>query len=229
MARCASARQPRRCGDRRLSWLDATATLEERDAGERGRLAHQLILEGRVAGFLRGRAQECGLPLPRAAPPANKISPTGIRTGKSVPDSPPDPFTPAANRIDLSVPEMPSPKGCRALCDRSGLDGDQRRQDNRCPLRSAPNRRGQSNRCGRLSGSVLPSPSLLVAMEGAWPGYGSCAGVGRAAGCSSRPCFMLVCRHRPSVRRRRSSPEARPRRRAWCRPAVGREWPQHAG
>ena len=198
MARCASARQPRRCGDRRLSWLDATATLEERDAGERGRLAHQLILEGRVAGFLRGRAQECGLPLPRAAPPANKISPTGIRTGKSVPDSPLDPFTPAANRIDLSVPEMPSSKGCRALCDRSGRDGDQRRQDNRCPLRSAPNRRGQSNRCGRPSGSVLPSLSLLVAMKvhgpdmaaaqvwavrlGAHPGRASCwfAGIGPA-------------------------------------------------
>lgn len=32
-----------------------------------GRLAHQLILEGRVAGFLRGRARECRLPPPRTS------------------------------------------------------------------------------------------------------------------------------------------------------------------
>src|SRR6516165_11608384 len=44
MARCASARPPRRYGDRRLSWLDAPATLEERDAGERGRLVHQIFV-----------------------------------------------------------------------------------------------------------------------------------------------------------------------------------------
>jgi len=198
MARCASARQPRRCGDRRLSWLDATATLEERDAGERGRLAHQLILEGRVAGFLRGRAQECGLPLPRAAPPANKISPTGIRTGKSVPDSPLDPFTPAANRIDLSVPEMPSPKGCRALCDRSGLDGDQRRQDNRCPLRSAPTGGARAIGVGgyqdlscrpracwwrwKVHGPDMAAAPVWAVRLGAHPGRASCwfAGIGPA-------------------------------------------------
>ena len=29
---------------------DATATLEERDAGERGQPVHQLVLEGRVTG-----------------------------------------------------------------------------------------------------------------------------------------------------------------------------------
>src|SRR5258706_5682194 len=40
-------------------WLDARAMLEERDAGERGQPVHQLVLEGRVAGFLCGR-----LPLP---------------------------------------------------------------------------------------------------------------------------------------------------------------------
>jgi hypothetical protein len=120
MARCASARQPRRCGDRRLSWLDTPATLEERDAGERGRLARQLILEGRVAGLLaRARTRVRTTTTTPNSTPASRISPTGVRTGKSVPDSPPDPFTPAANRIDLSVPEMPSPKGCRALCDRS--------------------------------------------------------------------------------------------------------------
>lgn len=56
-----------------------------------GRLAHQLILEGRVAGFLRGRARECRLPPPRTAPLASRISPACIRTGNSVPDSPPDP------------------------------------------------------------------------------------------------------------------------------------------
>jgi hypothetical protein len=44
-ARCASARQPRRCDNLPLNWLDATAALQERHAGERGRLAHQLILE----------------------------------------------------------------------------------------------------------------------------------------------------------------------------------------
>jgi len=228
MARCASARQPRRCGDRRLSWLDATATLEERDAGERGRFVHQLIPEGRVAGFLRAPTRVRATVTPNSTP-ASRISPTDIRTGKSVPDSPPDPFTPAANRIDLPVPQMPSSKGCRALCDRSGRDGDQRRQDNRCPLRSAPNRRGQSNRCGRPSGSVLLSLSLLVAMKVHGPDMAAAQVWAMRLGAHPRPCFTLVCRRRPSVRRRRSSPAARPRRRAWSRPAVGREWPQHAG
>src|SRR5215831_13989093 len=40
-------------------WLDATAALQERDAGERGQPVHQLVLESRVAGLWRGR-----LPLP---------------------------------------------------------------------------------------------------------------------------------------------------------------------
>jgi hypothetical protein len=68
-----------------------------------------------------------------------------------------------------------------------------------------------------------------AAMKVGRSGHGSCAGVRGAAGAHPRPCFTLVCQRRPSVRRRRSSPEARPRRRAWCRPAAGREWPQHAG
>src|SRR5215468_6464131 len=40
-------------------WLDATAALQERDAGERGQPVHQLVLESRVAGLWCGR-----LPLP---------------------------------------------------------------------------------------------------------------------------------------------------------------------
>src|SRR5215467_15972278 len=40
-------------------WLDATAALQERDAGERGQPVHQLVLESRVTGLW------CGcLPLP---------------------------------------------------------------------------------------------------------------------------------------------------------------------
>jgi hypothetical protein len=35
--------------------LDATATLEERDAGERGRPVYQLVLESRVTGLWCGR------------------------------------------------------------------------------------------------------------------------------------------------------------------------------
>src|SRR6266702_1137735 len=36
-------------------WLDATATLRERDAGERGQPVHQLVLESRVTGLCCGR------------------------------------------------------------------------------------------------------------------------------------------------------------------------------
>src|SRR5690348_895811 len=36
-------------------WLDATATLKERDTGERGQPVHQLVLESRVAGLWCGR------------------------------------------------------------------------------------------------------------------------------------------------------------------------------
>ena len=197
MARCASARQLRRYGDRRLSWLDAMATLEERDAGERGRFVHQLIPEGRVAGFLRAPTRVRATVTPNSTP-ASRISPTDIRTGKSVPDSPPDPFTPAANRIDLSVPEMPSPKGCRALCDRSGLDGDQRRQDNRCPLRSAPTGGARAIGVGgyqdlscrpracwwrwKVHGPDMAAAQVWAVRLGAHPGRASCwfAGIGPA-------------------------------------------------
>src|SRR6185437_8874536 len=40
-------------------WLDATAALKERDAGERGQPVHQLVLESRVTSLCCGR-----LPLP---------------------------------------------------------------------------------------------------------------------------------------------------------------------
>src|SRR5258707_7272479 len=36
-------------------WLDATATLKERDAGERGQPVHQLVLESRVTNSCGGR------------------------------------------------------------------------------------------------------------------------------------------------------------------------------
>src|SRR5690348_16767697 len=41
----------------------ATATLEERDAGERGQPGHQLVMEGRVAGFRGGTGRGAAEPV----------------------------------------------------------------------------------------------------------------------------------------------------------------------
>src|SRR6266516_1158889 len=48
-----------RAGGRPRIWLGATASLKERDTGERGQPVHQLVLESRVASLWCGR-----LPLP---------------------------------------------------------------------------------------------------------------------------------------------------------------------
>ena len=83
-------------------WLGATMALKERDTGERGQSAHQLVLEGRVTGLRGGRLP---LPVTRVLPLIRIEPEVGCRRPASI-----------MRRVDL-----PQPLGPTSTTKRPGL------------------------------------------------------------------------------------------------------------